>query len=165
MSETKTEGRDYSKFDPETGEQIHDELGREIPDPTPMQPPIGYNRQPSLAEQMRAMILSEKLAQEAAAAGMETFEEADDFDVGDDFDQERHSPYEANFDPMTPEERAALATQGKDAERILTPQEKAAAAAAASPPKPKRTSRAATSGAPLSEGLSPEDQSGVEDDA
>lgn len=117
--------RDYSKFDPETGEQIHDQQGREIPDPTPMQPPLGYKRQDTLAMQMRQMIISDRLAREAAAAGAETFEEADDFEVGDDWDQEKHSPYEANFDPMTPEERAALDSQGRDPDRILTPEEKA----------------------------------------
>lgn len=155
---------DYSKFDQETGVQTHDEHGREIPDPTPMQPPVGYTRQPTIAEQMRAMILSERLAQEAREAGAETFEEADDFDVGDDWDQERHSPYEANFDPMTAQERAALASQGRDPERILTPEEKALAEKLSSP-KPKKTSRAATSGAPLSEAPSAEDQSEGEAEA
>lgn len=120
-----TKRSDYSKHDAESGELVHDERGYEIPDPTPMAPPIGYNRQPSLAEQIRAMIVSQKLAQEAAEAGAETFEEADDFEIGDDFEQERHSPYEANFDPMTDQERAALTTQGKDPDKILTPAEKA----------------------------------------
>lgn len=144
---------DYSKFDPETGEQTHDERGSEIPDPNPMQPPVGYNRQPSLAEQIRAMVVSENLRREAEAAGMETFEEADDFDVGDDFEEERHSPYEGNFDPMTPHERAALSTQGRDPSKILTPEDEATLAQ-----KPKKTSepkapRAATSGTPVSGAL------------
>lgn len=128
---------DYSKAD-QHGEIVHDERGREIPDPTPMQPPVGYNRQPSLSEQIRAMVVSEKLRLEAQAAGLETFEEADDFDVGDDFEQERSSPYEANFDPMTPQERAALASQGRDTDRILTAAEKAALS-----PKPKKTKSSA----------------------
>lgn len=75
-----------------------DEFGREVLDSTPMQPPIGYHRTPSLAEQIRSMVRSEKLALEAEAAGAETFEEADDFDVGDDFDPT--SPYEQEFDPV-----------------------------------------------------------------
>lgn len=156
----KNRPRNAEKFDAE-GVQIHNERGHEIPDPTPMQPPLGYNRQPSLAQQMREMIMSHELAKAAAAADMETFEEADDFDIGDDFEQEKHSPYEANFDPMTPEERAALTSQGKDADRILTQAEKDALAA--SIPKPKKTSRAATSSAPVSEPPSGEDQSEVED--
>lgn len=76
----------------------HDELGREIPDPRPLAPPLNYKRSPTIAEQMRSMILSEKLKQEALAAGAETFEEADDFDVGDDFDPT--SPYEEVFEPL-----------------------------------------------------------------
>lgn len=79
-----------------------DEHGREILDSTPMQPPIGYHRTPSLAEQIRNMVRSEKLALEAEAAGAETFEEADDFDVGDDFDPS--SPYETDFDPTPVDE-------------------------------------------------------------
>ena len=74
-----------------------DDRGREIPDPTPMSPPLGYKKEPSLREQIRQMILSEKLRQEVEAAGFETMEEADDFDVGDDFDP--RSGYENDFDP------------------------------------------------------------------
>lgn len=146
---------DYTKIDRETGEILHDPQGREIPDPTPMQPPVGYNPQPSLAQQMRQMIISDRLAREAREAGAETFEEADDFEVGDDWEQEKHSPYEANFDPMTPEERAALTSQGKDTERILTETEKASLT-----PKPKAKPRAATSSTPVSEELSSEDLDG-----
>lgn len=68
-----------------------------LPDPTPMAPPLGYRPQPSLRDQIREMILSERLRVEAEAAGAETFEEADDFEV-EDFDP--HSPYEVNFDPV-----------------------------------------------------------------
>lgn len=66
--------------------------GQEILDPTPMAPPIGYKKQPTMVDHIRAMIASERLAQEAAAAGAETFEEADDFDVDDD--PEISTPYE-----------------------------------------------------------------------
>lgn len=79
--------------------------GAEVPDPTPMQPPIGYKRQPSLADQIRQMVISERLAQEAAEAGAETFDEADDFDVGDDYDPT--SPYEMDFDQASPAELRA----------------------------------------------------------
>lgn len=89
-----------TKIDPLTGE-ILDHKGRpltstgaEIPDPTPMQPPLGYKRQPPLHELIREMVRSEKLAQEAAAMGAETFEEAEDF--GDDED-EPYSQYETEL--------------------------------------------------------------------
>lgn len=71
--------------------------GREYLNPTPLAPPVGYQRRPSLAQQIRDMVRSERLAQELDRAGFETFEEADDFDVGDDFDPS--SPYEEHFDP------------------------------------------------------------------
>lgn len=96
--------------------------GGEVLDPTPIAPPIGYTRTPSLSEQIRMMVRSEKLAQEARDAGHETFEEADDFDIGEDY--EPNSPYQANFDPMTESERAALNSRGKDVDRILPQEEK-----------------------------------------
>lgn len=55
----------------------------ETPDPTPMQPPLGYKRAPTLAEQIRHQVLAAKL--DALAELEETEEEADDFEVGDDF--------------------------------------------------------------------------------
>lgn len=72
--------------------------GLEYPDPTPVAPPIGFIKQPTLAETMRAMILGEALKRHARESGAETFEEADDFDVGDDFDPT--SPYEEVFEPQ-----------------------------------------------------------------
>lgn len=76
----------------------YDDNGSEIMDPTPISPPIGYKKSPTIAEQMRLMIRGERLREEAEAAGYETFEEADDFDVGDDFDP--RSPYEEVFEPL-----------------------------------------------------------------
>jgi len=72
------------------------EDGRELPDSTPVAPPIGWNPQPSLALRMRQMIATE-LSRIAAEQDFETMEESDDFEVGDDFDPT--SPYEYNFDP------------------------------------------------------------------
>jgi len=76
--------------------------GREVVSAVPMAPPIGWKKQPSMIEHIKALVRSERLAQEAAAAGFETPEEADDFDVGDDYDPT--SPYEHNFDPPAPPE-------------------------------------------------------------
>lgn len=78
-------------------ERINPE-GREIVSSVPVAPPIGYKKTPSLAEQIRLMVRSERMRQAALEAGAETFEEADDFDVGDDFDPS--SPYEETFDPI-----------------------------------------------------------------
>lgn len=72
------------------------ERGQEVLDSTPMQPPVGYKKSPSISDQIAQAVRSQRLAEEAAAAGFETFEEADDFDVGDDFDPE--TPFENEFD-------------------------------------------------------------------
>jgi hypothetical protein len=90
-----------------------DHNGHEIPDPTPMAPPVGYKRQPTLVEQIRNMIRSEKLAAEAQSAGFETFEEADDFDVEDDYDP--HSPFENDFEPPVSELKARAQEESRAA--------------------------------------------------
>lgn len=74
-----------------------DENGGEINDPVPSEPPVGYQVAPSMFEQVQAMVRSERLRQEAEEAGFESFEEADDFEIGDDYDPE--TPYENDFDP------------------------------------------------------------------
>ena len=90
-------------FNPVTGEimtRYLNELGREVLSDVPKAPPIGFQPSRSIAEMIRDMVRSEKLNSELDAAGMETFEEADDFDVGDDFDPS--SPYEETFEPPLP---------------------------------------------------------------
>lgn len=88
--------------------------GQELPDPTPMAPPVGYNKQPSLSERIRDMVRSEHLRHAAETAGAETFEEADDFDVGDEYDP--HSPWENDFDvPVTELRRREQATRDANA--------------------------------------------------
>lgn len=82
---------------PSAREKRLDEKGREIVSPLPMEPPVGYRKQPSMVEIIREQIRSAQLAQWAEQQGYETFEEADDFEIGDDF--EPHSPWENDFDP------------------------------------------------------------------
>lgn len=81
--------------------------GAEILDPTPIAPPVGYKRQPTMVEHIRNMVRSERLRQEAEAAGMDTFEESEDFDVGDE-DDDPSTPYENDFDPPINELREAV---------------------------------------------------------
>lgn len=71
--------------------------GHEVPDPTVVEPPLGYVPQPDLMEQMRRMVRNElsRLAEDSEA---ESFEEADDFDIDDD-PVDYSSPYEEFFDP------------------------------------------------------------------
>lgn len=83
--------------------------GAEVLNSTPMQPPIGYNPQPSMFDVMRKMIHDHQA--ELAQAGLETPEEADDFDVDDDFDPT--SPYEHNFDPPASSSEVPPQASGK----------------------------------------------------
>lgn len=114
--------------------RMMDEEGREIPDPTPIAPPLGYRKQPTLAEQIRQMIRSERMAQEAAAAGYETFEEADDFEVGDDFDPS--SPYEHDFDPTPVPElrRRRAAAESRPASEDGSPPQGGGSSSEGTPP-------------------------------
>jgi len=77
---------------------IQDKMGREVPDPKPLEIPVGFKRPETLQEQIRRLVHSEHFQRDREAAGEETFEEADDFDVDDDFDPS--TPYETFFDPV-----------------------------------------------------------------
>lgn len=74
-----------------------DANGHEVVSSIPVEPPLGYKKQPTMIEHIRNLVRSEHLRHAAESAGQETFEEADDFEVGDDFDP--NSPYEEVFDP------------------------------------------------------------------
>lgn len=74
---------------------VLDDKGREIPDPVPMGIPVGLKRPPTLQEQIKAMVRTQ-LSQQMQQQGYETFEEAEDFDVDDDFDPK--SPWEHDFE-------------------------------------------------------------------
>lgn len=92
-------------------------IGKEYPNPIAMEAPLGFIEQKPLHEQIRDMVKNE-LSRQAEAEGFETMEEADDFDVDDDFDPT--TPFELPFEPDVPwpadprvvaAEQAALAAQ------------------------------------------------------
>lgn len=89
-----------------------DARGREILDPVPVAPPLGYKREKSMFDHVRELVRSEHVRLAALAEGKETFEESDDFDVDDDMDIE--TPYEENFDPVEEEVRIRLRQQDYD---------------------------------------------------
>lgn len=61
---------------------VYDKEGRQIPDPTPVELPLGYTHPSSLQDQIAMMIrVSEDMAK---ANDMDTEEEANDFDVEDE---------------------------------------------------------------------------------
>lgn len=115
--------------------------GKEYPDPVPLAPPVDYVPPPDLMQMIRTMIHSERLKQEAEAAGWETFDEADDFDVEDD-PLDPLTDYERVF--MPPAEPSPVADGGKRA-----PQE------AATPPAPSAAGTPNTPGSPEAPVASP----------
>lgn len=75
--------------------------GKEYGDPVPMAPPVGFTAPPDLMSMIRRMVQAEDIRKAQDAAGFETFEEADDFDIEDD-PLDALTPYEKIFYP--PEE-------------------------------------------------------------
>jgi len=70
------------------------ENGHEVLDDTPVAVPLRWNRPPSKLDEIRAHL--KIISREQEQIGNETFEEADDFDVGDDYDP--RSPWELTID-------------------------------------------------------------------
>lgn len=87
----------------------YNEAGFEVPDEMPIVVP-GMRQPETLAETIKRMVRVE-MGKVAASQGMETFEEADDFDIPDE-DGEFVSPYEiVEMDeerPKTAQERLKL---------------------------------------------------------
>lgn len=112
-----------NRVDPSTGEMVpvFDEHGRELPDPVPVAPPVGWYKQPDMFEHMRNMIRSENLRMAAEAAGLESEEDANDFEVEDEMFPRSH--YEDEHDWASPEEIAAL-RQSKFREAWLAERER-----------------------------------------
>lgn len=67
--------------------------GWEEPDPTPVAIPLRYQRPPTRMEELQAMMRG--AAAFAQDNGMESPEEAEDFDVGDDYDPQSPHEFEA----------------------------------------------------------------------
>lgn len=113
----------------------------EVPDPTPMAPPVGYKPGPSIAEQIRQMVRSEHVRFAAEQAGVDTFEEADDFDAPDDEEFDPSTPYEQEFDPLPPgelsrrrQEEFVKSQVSEVPVKVETPAEAAGGAGGGSPP-------------------------------
>lgn len=95
-------------------------------DDTPANVPVNFRRPPTLHEQIQQILHSSQIRAEFNAKGIETFEEANDFDIpGEDMS----SPYEENFigqhDKEAALEAAHYETRGTDRVR-KTPRRKPA---------------------------------------
>lgn len=117
--------------------------GEELVDGRSMEPPLGYQPSESLAEQIARAVRSHAVQQAIVDAGGETEEEANDFDVGDDFDPT--SPYEAHFEPITESEFNRLLAAGYtfNEEPSTRPPEASYKSRPADPPEPSPPSVAA----------------------
>lgn len=71
--------------------------GEEIPSSVPVAAPVGFTRPPTLQELRQRLVQDEQLRQSLLNDDVETFEEADDFEIpGEDMS----APYEENYDPL-----------------------------------------------------------------
>lgn len=82
----------------------------EVPDPTPLARTVGFQRPPTLREQMQQAI-REHLSFQAASQGFETFEEADDFYVQDDVEPTSRHELDDDLPPWNEAEQQAQARQ------------------------------------------------------
>lgn len=89
------------------------EKGHEVLDDTPVAMPVGFKRPQSMTDMIRQYVRTE-LSKQASEQGNETWEEADDFDVGDDYDPK--SPWELTFDQEMAISQQKAMTQEKPAE-------------------------------------------------
>lgn len=82
----------------------YNELGQELPDPTPIEVPLKFRRQETLDEKIRRFMRSEQIQRDIAMAGYETEQEANDFDIGDQDDI--YMPTSHELAGLTPREMA-----------------------------------------------------------
>lgn len=84
----------------------HDEDGRELLDPTPVAIPARFTRPQTEMDRFREFLNSEEMRKAAHAAGLETIDEANDFDIGDDDDlpvtEEEMAGFEYGEDDFSP---------------------------------------------------------------
>lgn len=75
--------------------------GRQVCDSTPVEVPLRMQR-PETQQEMFQRLIREHISQQALANEMESFEEADDFDVQDEFDSELNATIYEEMSPEVP---------------------------------------------------------------
>lgn len=106
---------------------LHPETGRPIYDPTPMAPPIGYKKQPSIFDQVRQAIRQERLAELEQLE--ETLDQVDDYEITDD-PPDPASRWENDWEPTVAELRQMIEDKKESlAARTAAEQEKLRSAA------------------------------------
>lgn len=107
----------------------HTADGEEVLNPTPVQPPLGYNPQPSIRDQIRQQVMALKAAENMEP---ETEEEADDFDIEDD--PPIPSRWENDMVPSLKETRARIRALEEEEKLYARPPTVPAAPAVPEPP-------------------------------
>lgn len=113
---------------------------KEFGDPVPVAPPVGMTRPLTTEERFRRIIRSEHLARIADSQGVDTFDEAEDFDVEDD-PVPALTPYEEALlePPAAPPKAAQRAKQPKGGEDEGSPNKPSPAPAPAKKPESDST--------------------------
>lgn len=74
--------------------------GEEILSSTPLAVPLGFKKPQSISDKIAEFVYNQRLQEKLDAAGVETFEDAEDFEIGDDFEALPPSKYEGDFDNL-----------------------------------------------------------------
>lgn len=82
---TKVRVKDQSTANDEDKKPRLNEAGQEVLDETPVTLPVRFRRGENITDRVRMMVEAE-ISRRAAHDGYETIDEANDFDVGDDYD-------------------------------------------------------------------------------
>lgn len=80
--------------------QQYNRKGEELPDPTPMELPVGFTRPPTIEEMFARLVLDPATQRELSQHEIETEEEANDFDVPDEM-PDPTSPYQREDNLVT----------------------------------------------------------------
>lgn len=73
--------------------------GAEVPDPVPIELPAGFSIPETIAQSIQRLVRG-AVSRAAHEQGLETFEESEDFDMDEEEDDDKTSPYETHFDPV-----------------------------------------------------------------
>lgn len=77
----------------------YDKKGGEVLDKTPIEMPVGFKRPKPIQDKIRELVNNALIMKELSEAGLESFEEADDFDIPDET-YDPTTPFEENFDNL-----------------------------------------------------------------
>lgn len=78
----------------------YNDQGEELPDPTPLELPIGFTRPPTLDELVARLVIDPAVQRELQKVDIETEEEANDFTIDDEL-PDPTSPYQSEDQTVT----------------------------------------------------------------